>query len=683
MSDDNRMIEIDPNYEPMCNDSANTHFSEIIDSTVSRRRVLQGGVAAAAAGFFGVGLTGCGSDSSSTPVTPPPTPVDLRPRIGFAAIPVTRADAITVPAGYSVQVFAPWGAPLTGSMPAYLDHGANTGADQEQQVGSHHDGMHYFPINGSSSHGILAINHEYVDAALILPAGRTVDGSGNRPADEVRKEIAAHGASIMEVKRNGAGTWEIVSGSMYNRRITGNTAMAIRGPVRGSDFVKTKFSPNGLVTRGTLNNCGHGYTPWNTYLTCEENWAGYFMNNDVSKPREHTRYGVPNSNSGRGSWHTASPTADQYDRFNAKVREASATLDYRNEPNGQGWIVEIDPFDPFSLPVKRTALGRFAHEGAVFATPADGQPFVLYSGDDSQNEYIYKYVSKNAYIAGVTRGDDLLDEGTLYVARFKADGSGEWLPLDFNNATFRDKAEAAGVVFTSQADVLVNTRLAADVAGATKMDRPEWGAVDPTTGIVYFTLTNNSSRSVTDTANPRASNRTGHIIRWLERGSPAATTFDWDIFLLAGGTTGALAGKVFPGTDDEIALTADNIHASPDGLWVDDRGLLWIQTDMSGSQQDGVGPDADFGCNQMLAAETDTGRVRRFLAGPHDCEVTGVVMTPDRKTMFVNIQHPGDGTTAAEAAVQDYTSNWPGGGSTRPRSATVIITKDDGGEIGI
>ncbi|MFT7399757.1 MAG: secreted PhoX family phosphatase, partial [Rheinheimera aquimaris] len=248
------------------------------------------------------------------------------------------------------------------------------------------------------------------------------------------------------------------------------------------------------------------------------------------------------------------------------------------------------------------------------------------------------------------------------------DGSGDWLPLDINNADFMAKAAAAGVSFADQADILLNTRLAADVAGATKMDRPEWGAVHPETGEVYFTLTNNTRRTDAqiDAPNPRANNATGHIIRWNEREAQSALAFDWDIFLLAGDV-----GTETPGT--ELTLTADNHLASPDGLWFDKNGLLWIQTDMSGSQQ-GEGP---YGNNQMLVADPATRQIKRFLVGPTDCEVTGISATPDMKTLFVNIQHPGDRSEPG-----NFTSNWPDGGNSRPRSATVIVTKDDGGMIG-
>src|SRR5690606_6893264 len=330
-----------------------------------------------------------------------------------------------------------------------------------------------------------------------------------------------------------------VFGSPFNRRVTGNTEMDIRGPVRGYDKLVTKYSPDATETRGTLNNCAMGPTPWGTYLAAEENWHGYFANSDATQPREQTRHGVGDSS--RYDWELADNGADQYVRFDVTPTGALAADDYRNEANTYGFMVEIDPFTPESKPQKRTALGRFGHEGVIFAPVKEGEPVVCYSGDDSQFEYIYKFVSAKPYYAATADGS-LLDEGTLYVARYNDDGSGEWLALSLDDAAFAAKVSAAegqevgrsGILFDgfeNQADVLVNTRLAADIAGATPMDRPEWGAIDPNTGEVYFTLTNNSRRTEdeVDAANPIVGNRNGHIIRWQEAGNDfTATEFEWD-----------------------------------------------------------------------------------------------------------------------------------------------------------
>lgn len=652
--------------EPISNHSTNPSFQDIVETRMARRSFLKGSLAAAVSGILGVGLTGCNSSDTAEP-TPPVSVAPAPTFLGFAALATNRADAVTVPAGYTAKPFLAWGTPITGTYPNFLEDATNTAQDQAMQMGMNHDGMHFFPIdvrNGgnNSAEGLLVMNHEYVEPNVLHPQGPVLP----RPAEQAAKEIAAHGVSVVHIQKNAQNEWQVVANSPFNRRITAETPMAMSGPVRGHSKLITKYSQDGTMTRGTINNCAHGYTPWGTYLTAEENWAGYFMNSDATQVREHSRYGVGRSN-GRYFWETATPSADRFSRFNASTLAASAAEDYRNEPNTFGWIVEIDPFNPDSVPQKRTALGRFAHEGIVFANVTEGEPIVAYSGDDARNEYIYKFVSKAPYFKN-TAGGHLLNEGTLYVARFNADGSGDWLPLDITNPEFIAKAAVAGVVFSDQADVLLNTRLAADVVGATKMDRPEWGAVHPETSEVYFTLTNNTRRTedTVDAANPRANNTTGHIIRWKERSNIAAVQFDWDIFLLAGDV-----GTATPGTN--LVLTADNHLASPDGLWFDDNGLLWIQTDMSGSQQS-TGP---YGNNQMLVADPTSRQIKRFLVGPTDCEVTGVIMTPDHRTMFVNIQHPGDRSTAT-----NFTSNWPAGGTSRPRSATVIITKDDGGIIG-
>jgi uncharacterized protein len=765
--------EMDSGDEPMSNHSNNPHFSTILDKRMSRRQVLTGSLSAAIAGVFGAAGVASMAHAAGPQVLPPAAkakpPFGLNPTLGFEAIEVTRSDTATLPSRYKAQVLIPWGDPINGRKPAYKG-GSDSGEDQEQQVGSHHDGMHYFPMaRDPNGHGLLCVNHEYVDQNVLHVDGPTASPNGPRPYDEVRKEIAAHGVSVVEIKKNTSGKWEVMPGA-YNRRITANTGMEIRGPVRGTDQVKTKYSQTGTMTRGTINNCAHGYTPWGTYLTCEENWAGYFKNDvqisridtlfdvlygsgpvsfnqgtyrariynsgevnefivgaidetvdqkitsnvytqagnilteagrelvgvlddllaenniDIEVPREQSRYGVGTTSS-RYGWETAIGGADEYVRFDASIKGTDAIDDYRNEPNGQGWVVEIDPFDPTSTPKKRTALGRFAHEGCIFAPPQQGQPLAFYMGDDAQNEYIYKFVTKARYRKGMN--GDALDEGTLYVARFNEDGSGDWLALAIEDRVFRAAAALAGIEFRDQADVLVNTRLAADVVGATKMDRPEWGAAHPQTREVYMTLTNNTSRTADniDAANPRPVNRAGHIIRWREQGNRAfATKFDWDIFVLAGDVGDS---QVLP-AEGGPTLGDDNIFASPDGVWIDGNGILWIQTDMSGSQQ-GAGP---FGENQMLAANPITGEIKRFLAGPFNQETTGVVSTPDGKNLFVNFQHPGD-----RSVVGSFTSNWPDRGPVyrhpnepnplvtpagpRPRSATIVITREDGGVVGL
>ena len=651
------------------NRSQNPTFYEVMDAHVKRRGFLMGGMATIATGLFGAGLGGRAALAQTA------APSGL---LGFTPIPVSMEDTVVVPEGYSVQILAPWGTPITADAPDYAP-GAVTGAAQAVQVGSHHDGMHFFPIDGSSTDGLLVMNHEYIEPRFYHAEkwkGQAIDGdtvvfdtNGMRDDDEVLAELNGHGCSVVRVQQGADGQWSVVQGDPLNRRVTGLTEMEISGPVRGSAHVVTKFSPDGTRTRGTLNNCAHGVTPWNTYLTCEENWAGYFVNAG-EQPREQDRYGVANDTS-RYGWDKAASGADEYIRFDAAATGASPAEDYRNEPNGFGWVVEFDPYDSASVPVKRTHLGRFAHEGVVFAPAVEGQPLVLYSGDDARFEYIYKFVSAQPYTAGA--GGELLDEGTLYVAKFNEDGTGEWLALaPGENGLTPENG------FADLADILVNTRLAADTAGATKMDRPEWGTVDPNSGEVYFTLTNNSRRAQTqvDAVNPRAENNFGQIVRWRYADNDhSLATFDWDLFVIAGT---ARQSAVFNGT----ALGDDNIFACPDGIWCDANSRLWIQTDMGDIGPDYSGPLKAFGMNAMLAADPMTGEIRRFLTGPWGQEITGVVTTPDQTTMFVNVQHPGGHASADQFAANDYGSGFPDYDGTPPRSATLVITRTDGGVIG-
>ncbi|WKN19999.1 PhoX family protein [Azotobacter vinelandii] len=638
------------------NHSNNPHIDDLIQG-IGRRQVIAGGMAMGMLAFLGVTVPRTGNAGEARGLLKRPS------RLAFEAVAVTRADTISVPEGYQAKTFIPWGTPICGSYPAYREDGSNTAQEQAEQTGMHHDGMHYFPIdtrNGkghNSEHGLLVLNHEYIDAPLLHPNGPTlVDGKRTIP-EEVRKEINAHGVSVVEIRRSPRNGWEVVGDSKFGRRITAATPMEIRGPARGHALLRTRYSRDGSATRGTQNNCSNGFTPWGTYLTCEENWANYFATQDSELPRELQRYGI--GKTGRFGWNTLE--GDEFQRFDATRKAETASGDYRNEPNHFGWIVEIDPFDPQSVPVKHTALGRFAHEGVIFAPTGPGKRLVCYSGDDSRNEYIYKYVSRDKFRPGRPDNSRLLDEGTLYVARFNADGTGDWLPLDIQDATFQAACAAKGIGFADQGEVLINTRTAADAVGATKMDRPEWGAVHPRSGEVYFTLTNNTNRTEADAANPRPDNAYGHIIRWREE-SPehTGTRFNWDLFLLAG-PEGDSRGP------DNQPLGADNILASPDGLWFDPQGLLWIQTDMSGSQHS----DGPFGNNQMLVANPDSGELKRFLVGPVGCEVTGITATPDFRTLFVNIQHPGEGSTP-----DNLLSTWPDGPGKRPRSSTVVITRE-------
>jgi len=630
--------------------SANEHFQSVVARAVSRRGFLKSGLGLSAAAFLSGSLAACTSDDDAS-VAPSPSspPAVATPLLSFEGIPTSTADDIVVAAGYTATVFAPWGTPLFSSGPgsSWAGDASEGAAEQARQVGDNHDGLHFFPLTeGNNDEGLLVMNHEYTNVRWLFANGQ-VDS-----LDDANKDLNAHGVSVIHIRRT-AGRWEIVTDSAYNRRITGNTPMLLTGPAAGDTLLQTNADPTGTLVFGTLNNCGNGYTPWGTYLTCEENFNQYFGTlNTLGTARNaaQVRYGLDSNGTER--------KYEQYvPRFDWQLEP--------NESNRFGWIVEIDPFDPRSTPKKRTALGRIKHENAAYRIGADGT-VVVYMGDDQANDYVYKFVADGKYVAGDIRNNaNLLDSGKLYVAKFNDGaatgdfmGTGEWILLD-------KAANAALAGFANQAEVLVNTRLAADAVGATKMDRPEWVAVHPKTCEVYVTMTNNSGRSVTDDANPRANNRFGQIVRWREAADePAATSFEWDLFVLAGNPT--VHSDLRAGSSN---VTAQNMFNSPDGLGFDKDGRLWIQTDGNYSNS---GDFAGQGNNQMLCADPESKEIRRFFVGPKECEVTGLTFTPDSKTLFINIQHPGEGGN----------SNWPDGGSARPRSATVIITKNDGGVIG-
>lgn len=731
-----------------CNDSPNEHFNTILNARLSRRNLLRGGFASAATAVLATtGLSACGSDNGplepAAPVTPSPAPEKL---LAFSAVSKSLADAVIVPAGYTATVLYALGDPLSASTPAFKNDG--TDGDFEQRAGDHHDGMEFFglsstgtPAAGSSERGVLAINHEattdqQLSSFFLHPNGGTT--TLPRPAAEVDKEVALHGVAVVEVKKSGS-AWQYVKESSFNRRLTAMSDMELSGPARGNALLVTKFSPTGVRTRGTLNNCGTGKTPWGTFLTGEENWSGYFARgaaDDAARGNDKSvvslkRYGRNQGATSRHGWETGGPD-DKYARWNNSKLGTSAngSDDYRNEMNGMGYIVEIDPYDKSKAARKRTGLGRFAHESAAFSLPVAGQPLAVYMGDDSRNEYIYKWVSAAVWSAGdatpadrMATGDKYLDSGKLYVAKLNADGSGQWIELSLANPAI---AAYAAYKFADQGDIVVNARLAADAVGATKMDRPEWCSVNPKNGEIYYSLTNNSNRTVNpsgssqlapDSANPRAytdmkgtsaqnGNPNGHIVRFKEgTGAAQATAFTWDVYLF-GAEASADAGKV-----NLSNLTADQDFSSPDGLAFSPyTGICWIQTDdgaytdvtncmmlaaIPGQVGDGGKVTLNYAqaSGATLAVDTFVGKkaapdtLKRFLVGPVGSEITGIAETPDGKTMFVNIQHPGENTAQANLAdPAKYTSQWPSnagyGAGKRPRSATIVITKNDGGRIG-
>ena len=718
------------------NTSANPTFDAVLGARLSRRGLLRGGVGTVGTAVLsGFGVTACGG--SDDPVTAEPVKL-----LGFSAVGKSLADTVVVPAGYTASVLFALGDPMAAGVAAYKNDG--TDGDFDKRAGDHHDGMEWFGLgadgkrnDSATDRGLLAINHEATTDEKLSSFFLHADGGVStlpRPPSEVDKETAIHGVAVIEVAKT-AGKWGYVPSSALNFRLTALSPIEIAGPARGHAQLVTKYSPDGTKTRGTLNNCGTGKTPWGTFLTGEENWAGYFTRgaaDDAARGNDKSvtslkRYGRSQGAASRHGWETGG-SDDRFQRWNNSKSGTSAngSDDYRNEMNGMGYIVEIDAYDKTRMAKKRTALGRFAHESAAFGKVEAGKPLSIYMGDDSRGEYIYKFVSTALWSAAdanatdrMAVGDKYLDSGKLYVAKFNADGSGTWVELSLSNAAISGYAAYS---FADAADIAINTRLAADAAGATKMDRPEWNAVNPTNGEIYFTLTNNSNRSVNptsgqylpDAANPRAytdmkgtsaqnGNPNGHMVRMKEGATVSA--FTWDVYLF-GAEAGADKTMV-----NISSLTADQDFSSPDGLaFSKATGICWIQTD-DGAYTDVTncmmlaavpGQVGDGGKKTLSYTKSDGSKLdivtpvgkaatestlKRFLVGPKGCEITGLSETPDGKTIFVNIQHPGEGTAMANIGdATKYQSQWPSnagyGAGKRPRSATIVITKNDGGVIG-
>ena len=780
------------------NTSGNPHMNDVLALRMHRRYVLKGGVGAMAmAGLGTVGLSGCGGGDSIAATVPVLTNAPpLTASLGFNAVSKATTDRVTVPAGYTATVIYATGDSIDANVSDYKNDG--TDGNFARRSGDHHDGIHFFglsatgtPSTTSNDRALLAINHENISGTVqfMHANGQTNNtGAAPRPEAEVVKEIEAHGVSIVEVaKTNGA--FAVVKNSAFNRRITASTLMDLSGPARGTDFVKTVFSPTGTQTRGTVNNCGNGYTPWGTYLTAEENWAGYFIRGADAAVRTQKdnsallRNGIrppvapaiTASGFAHQRWSSVVPAtagSTDFSRWNITAdptKPTDGTGDFRNAANTYGYIVEIDPYSPASVPVKRTALGRRANEGAWPSLAVAGRPIAFYIGCDSRGEYIYKFVSKKLWVAEdantvnrLATGASYMDEGTIYAARFNPDGTGTWVKCDLSNPLVAagvavSAQNPAGYKFESLADICVNTRLAAGAAGATRMDRPEWTAVNPKTGEIYITLTENPDRggvgttnnnipmADVDPANPRywadvkgitsqnaavanqRGNVNGHIMRMRESGDNAnAETFSWDIFLFG---AQAVADPGFDNVNWQANVNLSQLSplndlSKPDGCWFSKAsGILWIQTDdntftdqsnamllacIPGTTGDGGprtvvnlpsgSPDTTVIANKSVV--TYAGKpmndtiLKRFLTAPTGSEVTGVAESPDGKVLFINIQHPGENTTAAGFNAKIYESNWPanglgvpaygpGGASGRPRSATLMITKNDGGVIGL
>ncbi len=608
------------------NPSKNRPFEKVLETNLSRRKVLRGGLATAVTAFF---ATPAVSLAAKGGLKGPNPGKAFAPLIGFQ--PVTLADAANsdgkmplISPDYDYQTIISWGDKLYPSAPVTPYDGNPVTRpdpyDQEYLIGIGHDGMTFFAKDGkSNTEGMLCINHEFGNNFHVT--GKEFPES----IHDVRLSQHAHGVSVVALEAVG-GKWQTAD-SPNARRIHVNTPVTFSGPVAGTEYLAT---PAGNDPLGTVNNCSNGETPWGTYLTCEENFNGYFGANDGNwaPTEEQDRYGFTANGFGYG-WHVFD---ERFDLSNPA---------YRNEDNRFGWVVEIDPNDGGQVPVKRTALGRFKHEGVAFAVGRGGRA-VCYMGDDQRFDYIYKFVSDRNWKAMRAQGLSPLDHGRLYVAKFNDDNTGDWLELTIDNPVLASR-------FKDQAELLTYARVAADLLGATPMDRPEWTTVAPN-GDVYCTLTNNSQRTVADAANPLAPNADGHIIRWRDDDQHTGTRFVWDIFIFAKDTHGS-----------------EESFADPDGLWADPDGRLFIQTD--GGQKDGLN-------NQLVIADTDTREIRRLFTGVNSDEITGIAVTPDRRTLFINTQHPGNGNPTATSFPAA-----PDSGRI-PRDTTFVITKKDGGIVG-
>lgn len=655
-------------------------FDEVLATRLSRRTVLTGAAAA--------GLAAC----ARTPTIPQPRAVTA-----FKSLAPQHTDAFVVSEGFRHRLIARWGDSLFAGTPDFDTRRIAAGGwlnesaidAQLRQFGTNADAVAYFPqVTGRAARGLVCVNHEYVNAELIWPDHRGI----NMPLEEARAWFArhpraaafmqaAHGVSVMQLRRD-AGGWVRELSAPHNRRITANTPMEVTGPARGHALLRTGADPTGTRVLGTFANCAAGKTPWGTYLTSEENVDDYFEGGAANRRDDATMTEAlrrfPLRDHSLYHWDLQDPRFDT-------AREPNEFFRF-------GWMVEIDPQDPDSVPRKRTALGRFQHEGANTLVGKSGH-VAAYMGDDEKFEYIYKFVTRERFDPKNREGNrDLLDHGTLYCARFDADGTGEWLPLVHDeNGPLNSRTG-----FASQGDVVLKARAAADLLGATPMDRPEDVEPSPVTGRIYIACTKTSERGNSgeeswfgrnvpvgvDAANPRPKNKNGHIIEIVEDGDDVrATRFEWSVFLLAGNPAEgryivdatALKGELrgddtyFAGYPDSAALSP--VHC-PDNLGIDNQGRLWIVTD-----SDNKG-NPNNGCFMVPTSGPQRGLLQQLASGPNGCEVCGCEFTPDGRTLFLTIQHPGEGGT-----LQKPRSHWPDGPGRPPRAALLAVEREDGATI--
>ncbi|MGK6313339.1 PhoX family protein [Neorhizobium sp. DT-125] len=639
------------------NSSINPTMGEIISKRFSRRNFLQGSLAVSAI---------------AATVSPVALMTAEKARAaGASAFSFPEVEAGVdanhhVAEGYSADVLLRWGDAIFPDSPAF-DPTKQTAAAQARQFGYNNDYVGYIPLEGSSEHGLLVVNHEYTNPHLMFPGLVTIaDGKikqGPLNKEQVDIEMAAHGGTIVEIRKVD-GKWQVVPEGRYNRRVTAATEMQLTGPVAGNDRVKTSADPTGTRVIGTLNNCAGGVTPWGTYIMAEENFHGYFSGElpaDHKEAANYKRYGVPE---GGYEW------ANFYDRYDLAKEP--------NEPNRFGWIVEVDVMDPASTPKKRTALGRTKHEGAESIVAENGK-VVFYLGDDERFDYVYKFVTDGTYNPNDRAANlSLLDTGTLYVAKFDEGGTMQWLPLVHGQGPL-----TAENGFASQADVLIETRRAGDLLGATKMDRPEDVQPNGVNGKVYVMLTNNTRRKAeqVDAANPRAENAFGHIIEITEDGGDfTATSGKWEVLLKCGDPSVAAVGATF-----STETTKNGWFGMPDNCAVDSAGRLWVSTDGNNNKATGR-------TDGLWAVDTE-GEARAtsklFFRVPVGAEMCGPLFTPDDETAFVAVQHPGDGGDDWEghgrpSYYEDLSTRWPDFKDDMPvRPAVLAITKIGGGKIAV
>ncbi|WP_372667482.1 PhoX family protein [Amycolatopsis kentuckyensis] len=646
---------------PEANETDNEYFGDVVKD-ISRRRVFKAGavMAAAAGGFAALSGTAAAADvTANGHGGPKPRPV---PGTDFDPVPPNKLDQVSIPAAYDQRVVVRWGDPVVAGAPKF-DYAKQTAAAQAKQFGYNNDFVGLIPQDPLGLSNLLVVNHEYTTEVHMFPADQY--DPANPTEEQAKIAWAAHGLSVLLTRRDPVHGGLAVVPSRYGRRITLDTVFEVRGPAAGSKYLKTSADPSGRKVRGTQNNCSGGVTPWGTVLSGEENFDQYFANSDkVTDPVEAAR--LKRYTVGAGA------STRKWERFDKRWDVSQEP----NEPNRFGWVVEIDPNDPNSTPIKHTALGRFKHEAANIKITADGR-VAVYSGDDSRFEYIYKFVSKGKYKPGNSaharrHNSALLDEGTLYVARFTGDspgeidgtgklpadhefdGTGEWLPLASGDKSFVDG-------FTAE-EVYVFTRQAADKVAATKMDRPEDIEPNPVNGRIYAALTNNTDRGAAgkagvDEVNPRNGNKNGHILEWEEnRGDAASTRFTWRLLLVCGDP--AAADTYFGGFDKSQVSPI----SCPDNVTFDRHGNLWIATD-------GNALGANDGLFSVPVTGPERGHVKQFLSVPVGAETCGPVVTDN--LVLVAVQHPGE--NAASSA--NPTSHWPDGGTAQPRPSIVSVWK--------